>query len=100
MSACCKHGIAKWGCPECYPEPGWQPISTAPEDGTVLWTFNGEQGRMHWTEGETDGGKWALWVWDDLLLDDADPEPDQPTHWMELPAPPVVGTTDGGKGDE
>lgn len=66
----------------------WQPISTAPRDGSELWAFNGEQGRMNWTAGEMFGDKWALWVWADQLLTEADPQPDQPTHWMPLPAAP------------
>jgi hypothetical protein len=75
---------------EAAPSEEWLPIATAPKDGSVLWTFNGEQGRMHWTEGEINGEKWALWVWDDQLLADVDSEPDQPTHWRPLPAPPMA----------
>jgi hypothetical protein len=63
---------------------GWRPIETAPKDGTEVWAFNGEQARMHWTEGEISGVKWALWIWTDQLL----AAPDQPTHWMPLPPPP------------
>ena len=72
-----------------YASPGkaeaerWQPIETAPKD-MEIWAFNGEQARMVWSEGP----EWALWVWADWLLADADPSPDQPTHWMPLPAPP------------
>lgn len=62
----------------------WQPIETAPRDGTEIWAFNGEQARMHWVEG--DG--FALWIWSDELLSDIDPCAEQPTHWMPLPAPP------------
>lgn len=63
----------------------WQPIETAPKDGSKIWAFNYEQGVMEWTEG--DG--WALWIWSDELLRDVDPDPEQPTHWMPLPAPPT-----------
>jgi Lar family restriction alleviation protein len=66
----------------------WQPIETAPKDGTEVWAFNGEQARMLWSEGQ----EWALWVWADQLLADADPEPEQPTHWMPLPAAPASST--------
>ncbi|GAB2704208.1 DUF551 domain-containing protein [Comamonas sediminis] len=62
----------------------WQSIETAPKDGTEVWAFNGEQARMRWIEGPG----YALWVWVDALLEDADPSPDQPTHWQPLPAAP------------
>lgn len=61
----------------------WQPIETAPKDAPV-WSFNGEQGVMHWAEGEC----YALWVWTDDVLSDIDPDPKQPTHWIPLPPPP------------
>lgn len=63
----------------------WQPIATAPKDCEV-WAFNGEQGRMEWSEGE----EWALWIWSESLLSDVDPEPEQPTHWLPLPAAPIA----------
>lgn len=63
----------------------WRPIETAPKDGTEIWAFNREQGRMKWISGRG----FALWVWVDDLLSDVDPSPDSPTHWMPLPGPPV-----------
>ncbi|RKL17375.1 hypothetical protein BFJ72_g15286 [Fusarium proliferatum] len=39
---------------------------------------------MVWLEDEF----CALWVWGDALLTEVDPSPDQPTHWMPLPAAP------------
>lgn len=73
---------------------GWMPIETAPKDGAELWVFNGEQGVMHWTEGNMPGvGYWFLWVWADQTLADIDPEPVQPTHWRRLPAPPTLNAS-------
>lgn len=66
----------------------WQPIETAPKDGTEIWAYNGEQARMYWAEGHGENFDYALWVWSDDLLSDVDPSPDQPTYWMPLPAPP------------
>jgi hypothetical protein len=63
----------------------WKPIASAPKDGTEIWAYNGEQARMRWTEGEC----YALWIWADDLVSDADPCPDQPTHWMPLPPAPT-----------
>lgn len=65
----------------------WQPIASAPKDGTEVWAFNGEQARMRWIEGGEDM-PYALWVWADDVLCEVDPSPDQPTHFMPLPANP------------
>ncbi|MEC4339618.1 hypothetical protein VPH13_12920 [Stenotrophomonas pavanii] len=66
-------------------EESWQSIEKAPKDGRPLWVYNGEQGVMKWIEGE----EYALWVWVDPLLSDADPSPEQPTHFRPLPASPA-----------
>lgn len=62
----------------------WRPISEAPVDGTEVWAFNGEQGRMKFSKGT----EWALWIWADEVLADVDPCAEQPTHFRDLPEPP------------
>lgn len=72
----------------------WQPIETAPKDGSPILTFSGERcgccppktagiGHAYWDEGgfwssgRIPGGKLAL--------------KHRPTHWMPLPSPPHDG---------
>jgi hypothetical protein len=59
----------------------WQPIETAPRDGTMIdvWAWPGERiPDVSWRE------EWGQWLHDDGngLLSCV------PTHWMPLPAPP------------
>ena len=67
-------------------EDRWLPIETAPKDGTEVWCFNAEHCVMRWISGEG----YALWVYVDPLCSDADPEPEQPSHWMPLPEAPAM----------
>lgn len=82
----------------------WQPIETAPKDGTVidLWvkTWYGRESRWlqyriadaHW--GSEDGYDiptgYVGWVSDQLHCDELWPREVEeiPTHWMHRPAPP------------
>lgn len=65
---------------------GWQPIETAPKDGTrVLLVINhGEWGDAVWT------GLWA----DGWMVSYGKAQAN-PTHWMPLPPPPIVGKEGG-----
>jgi hypothetical protein len=61
----------------------WQPIETAPKDGTdlLLWWPYWSKIPVH--------GYWSLGEWASLS---AISEGDGPTHWMPLPAPPTEGS--------
>ena len=65
----------------------WQPIDSAPKDGTqILTVTNGRGGRPYiavtgWPVGWT--GKWPTAYM--ALADGA-----EPTHWMPLPPPPTT----------
>ena len=59
----------------------WQPIETAPKDGTpVLVWRTPEKGRNHRRMG-IDRWKEGLWWHSRKEM--------QPTHWMPVPAPPA-----------
>lgn len=73
--------------------PEWQPIETAPKDGTVIWLA--KEGHMRlglWTNGAehenhgTKDGGWIDWV----NAHGTGPRGLRfaPTHWMPLPTPP------------
>jgi len=58
----------------------WQPISTAPKDGTAVLTFQ---------ESPLTGGKMKVALWrDDTVPKGWSASEDAPTHWMPLPVPP------------
>ncbi len=67
------------------PSSPWEPIGEAQKDGTEVWAFNGEQARMKWVEGE----EYALWIYADPLLSEADPDPVQPTFFVPLLPDPI-----------
>jgi hypothetical protein len=67
----------------------WQPIATAPKDGTAFlayWVRTYSDGKRyeaaqpyvvaHYSHGRL----WPEWIRPD----------DQPTHWMPLPSPPPI----------
>ncbi len=78
----------------------WQPIETAPKDGTDVLVYFGTMGvrqvswcAPHWAEhDEKDYWSWCV---DDnkhspyALRGYSDTGPRAPTHWMPLPAPPT-----------
>jgi hypothetical protein len=59
---------------------GWQPIETAPKDGTIVLVWDGENMAVaDWVEFPyRPGGGWMEGI--EVFSD--------PTHWMPLPEPP------------
>lgn len=65
---------------------GWQPIETAPKDGTHFWAFEeASEEKQYVCWWKDDFSNWEGWTttWDD--------EPN-PTHWQPLPPPPSTTT--------
>lgn len=61
---------------------GWQPIETAPKDGTAIFGYQA-------TPGEYEGRIAVVWTWSEgRLWSCADYPGLRPTHWLPLPAPP------------
>lgn len=62
----------------------WQPIETAPKDGSSVLTFSPNDGYpliVFWQD--------EMWLidWDHDRAYGLEPD-DKPTHWMPLPEPP------------
>ena len=73
------------------PSRGWQPIETAPKDGSLFMVHNGKDyGVCRWLVEDwvPDGFFYHEWASDDLGYDQEYLGPDA-THWMPLPPPPV-----------
>ena len=77
--------------------PTWQPIETAPKDGTRVLLFIPHIGHMiqigYWWETETrEYGKVvrsrAGWYWGQMSLGPLSDDGPLPTHWMAIPPPP------------
>lgn len=62
---------------------GWQPIETAPRDGTtvLLYAPGWDSPKTGWTYGKDD--------WQDCPYSRSGDESYQPTNWMPLPAAPA-----------
>lgn len=66
-------------------ERAWQPIETAPKDGTAIIGFDAARESSQPALNGVEFMRWVDGVW-------RDPETwtCHPTHWMPLPAPPEV----------
>ena len=61
----------------------WQPIETAPRDGTQILGWDGDERRIVWW---CEGGRWIS----DKLQEYHPGEREDPTHWQPLPSPPPI----------
>jgi hypothetical protein len=72
----------------------WQPIETAPKDGSPLLVYFPEIGtwEVFWSTNVFDFGSWNV---SDNKHEDRPLRgwSTQPTHWMPLPAPPAQEET-------
>ena len=76
----------------------WQPIETAPKDGTPFFGWEEPQRGNQWPvvimwseyddEGKDEIGEEGFWLYCEELLADVAGEA-EPTHWMPLPNPPI-----------
>lgn len=67
----------------------WQPIETAPRDGTeVLANDTSGIGSRVVVAKYLAGDEWSGWIYDDDMLTDCNPLGPRPSHWMPLPPPP------------
>jgi hypothetical protein len=62
----------------------WQPIETAPKDGTVILVWSRRLGMLPAFFGRTDEINPPAWHGGHCRVNHID----QPTHWMRLPEPP------------
>ena len=65
----------------------WQPIETAPKDGTEVFLWTEEKPNIvvaYWDTYE--GSGW--WRFSESVLSDIAGEVENATHWMPLPEPP------------
>jgi hypothetical protein len=83
------------------PAPGWQPIASAPKDGTAVFVYvKGDslyptaaqfKSRAYWEKEYGDPEYMAEgWYWSFGYPDDFHEEVIEPSHWMPLPASPTV----------
>lgn len=70
----------------------WQPIETAPRDGTLILVNDTTPGGTPWVAAVwLDAGEWRGWSYDSELDRDANPLGPRPTHWMPITAAPAEG---------
>lgn len=68
----------------------WQPMETAPKDGTEIIGFRDGAMVLIWYCGPAHSAGKFEWSYSDA------PAYFEPTHWMPLPSPPAPPAQDGG----
>lgn len=66
---------------------GWQPIETAPWDGTTVDLWSELSGTRE-TDARWTGSRWVRLGWNEMNDGPGVEEVYHPTHWMPLPDPP------------
>jgi hypothetical protein len=64
---------------------GWQPIDSAPKDGTRIHVWWGRCVETFWVRRDDPNPKWSFEGWQPPQMIATK---GQPTHWRPLPAPP------------
>jgi len=73
---------------------GWQPIETAPKDGSVLLVNDTTDGGDLWVAAKwLSAEDWSGWIYDNELVLDSNPKGPEPTHWFPLPPLPSNAET-------
>jgi len=89
-----EYAVEKWNCRAALTaalpvieRAKWQPIETAPKDGTSILLFASDypplsyMGVGQWAFADPDLGFVEGWFWPFAI---------RPTHWMPLPVPPAL----------
>lgn len=66
----------------------WQPIATAPKDGTIMLVTNGVHVVLAENRYNNDDTRIDVWMLSQTCCECSDSVYPQPTHWMPLPEPP------------
>lgn len=74
-------------------DPGpWQPIATAPKDGTPVLVNDTTPDTTPWVVAiYLDIPEWQGWIYDDEQLREWNPLGPHPTHWILVPEVPTGG---------